>query len=74
MAPTAAEQQQGAAQHTKKAVGLAARDASGHLSPLAITRRYAPPPPPCIDLPVLTNCIGSRVSVPCVWPPREYTS
>ncbi|VAI50939.1 unnamed protein product [Triticum turgidum subsp. durum] len=33
MAPTAAEQ------HTRKAVGLAARDASGHLSPLAITRR-----------------------------------
>lgn len=39
MAPTAtaAEQSQ---QHTKKAVGLAALDASGHLSPLAITRRY----------------------------------
>ncbi|XP_037458694.1 probable cinnamyl alcohol dehydrogenase 5 [Triticum dicoccoides] len=38
MAPTAtaAEQSQ---QHTKKAVGLAALDASGHLSPLAITRR-----------------------------------
>ncbi|VAI50928.1 unnamed protein product [Triticum turgidum subsp. durum] len=34
MAPTAAEQ------HTRKAVGLAARDASGHLTPLAITRRY----------------------------------
>ncbi|KAM3224007.1 hypothetical protein ACQJBY_057416 [Aegilops geniculata] len=33
MAPTAAEQ------HTRKAVGLAARDASGYLSPLAITRR-----------------------------------
>lgn len=38
MAPTAAEQSQ---QHTRKAVGLAARDASGHLAPLAITRRYA---------------------------------
>ncbi|KQJ95583.1 probable cinnamyl alcohol dehydrogenase 5 [Brachypodium distachyon] len=38
MAPTAAEQG-GHPQHTKKAVGLAARDASGHLSPLAITRR-----------------------------------
>ncbi|KAM3244830.1 hypothetical protein ACQJBY_056273 [Aegilops geniculata] len=36
MAPTAAEPSQ---QHTRKAVGLAARDASGHLSPLAITRR-----------------------------------
>ncbi|KAF7102897.1 hypothetical protein CFC21_103955 [Triticum aestivum] len=36
MAPTAAEQSQ---QHTRKAVGLAARDASGHLAPLAITRR-----------------------------------
>jgi len=35
MAPTAAE----AEQHTRKAVGLAARDASGHLSPLDITRR-----------------------------------
>lgn len=36
MAPTAAAEQQ---QHTTKAVGLAARDASGHLSPLALTRR-----------------------------------
>ncbi|KAF7110083.1 hypothetical protein CFC21_110239 [Triticum aestivum] len=36
MAPTAAEQSQ---QHTRKAVGLAARDVSGHLAPLAITRR-----------------------------------
>ncbi|VAI50932.1 unnamed protein product [Triticum turgidum subsp. durum] len=36
MAPMATEQSQ---QHTRKAVGLAARDASGHLSPLAITRR-----------------------------------
>ncbi|XP_062195165.1 probable cinnamyl alcohol dehydrogenase 5 [Phragmites australis] len=37
MAPTAAE---GAKQqHARKAVGLAARDASGHLAPLTITRR-----------------------------------
>uniref|UniRef100_A0ACD6A0J6 Uncharacterized protein n=1 Tax=Avena sativa TaxID=4498 RepID=A0ACD6A0J6_AVESA len=36
MAPTAAEQGE---QHARKAVGLAARDAAGHLSPLAITRR-----------------------------------
>ncbi|XBH81153.1 hypothetical protein VPH35_106765 [Triticum aestivum] len=36
MAPMGTEQSQ---QHTRKAVGLAARDASGHLSPLAITRR-----------------------------------
>ncbi|WVZ94542.1 hypothetical protein U9M48_040422 [Paspalum notatum var. saurae] len=38
MAPTSAAKQQ---QHTtgKKAVGLAALDASGHLAPLAITRR-----------------------------------
>jgi len=27
-------------QHTGKAVGLAAHDASGHLAPLTITRRY----------------------------------
>jgi hypothetical protein len=39
MAPTAAEQTEHH-QHTRKAVGLAARDDAGHLSPLAITRRY----------------------------------
>ncbi|KAE8789832.1 putative cinnamyl alcohol dehydrogenase 5 [Hordeum vulgare] len=38
MAPTATEPEQ-SQQHTKKAVGLAALDASGRLSPLAITRR-----------------------------------
>ncbi|GJN36737.1 hypothetical protein PR202_gb25629 [Eleusine coracana subsp. coracana] len=41
MAPTvaAAEAAISSAKHTRKAVGLAARDASGHLAPLTITRR-----------------------------------
>lgn len=44
MAPTVAAEATAAAkgrqQHTGKAVGLAAHDASGHLAPLTITRRY----------------------------------
>ncbi|KAL6659294.1 hypothetical protein ACP70R_003334 [Stipagrostis hirtigluma subsp. patula] len=39
MAPTAADAATADAKHTGKAVGLAARDASGHLAPLTITRR-----------------------------------
>jgi cinnamyl-alcohol dehydrogenase len=44
MAPTVAAEAAAAAagkqQHTGKAAALAARDASGHLAPLTITRRY----------------------------------
>ncbi|KAL6659293.1 hypothetical protein ACP70R_003333 [Stipagrostis hirtigluma subsp. patula] len=40
MAPTVADAAAAAnAKHTRKAVGLAARDASGHLAPLTLTRR-----------------------------------
>jgi hypothetical protein len=74
MAPTVAAEAAAAAaagkqQHTGKAAALAARDASGHLAPLTITRRYVcscpaarvssrPPPPVRLEMldPVVASC------------------